>query len=96
MKQAEILAILKAYKVASRERYSIQKLGIFGSAATNTMTDQSDVDVVVVLAEPDLLILSGIKQELEEQLQLPVDVIRLRSRMNPFLKKRIENGAIFV
>jgi predicted nucleotidyltransferase len=54
------------------------------------------VDVVVELERPDLLLLVGIKQELEELLQRPVDVVRYRERMNPFLKKRILRDAVYV
>jgi predicted nucleotidyltransferase len=60
------------------------------------MVDTSDVDVVVEIARPDLLTLVGIKQELEELMRLPVDVVRYRERMNPFLKGRIEQEAIYV
>ena len=60
------------------------------------MTEESDVDVVVELSRPDLFALIGIKQELEELLQCPVDVLRYRETMNPFLKKRIEQDAIYV
>jgi predicted nucleotidyltransferase len=60
------------------------------------MTDDSDVDVVVVLAKPDLLTLVGIKQELEGILERQVDIVRYRDRMNAFLKQRIEQEAIYV
>ncbi|MEE8389473.1 MAG: nucleotidyltransferase domain-containing protein, partial [Anaerolineae bacterium] len=60
------------------------------------ITDVSDVDVVVELDRPDLLILVGIKQELEESLQRSVDVVRYRERMNAYLKRRIEQEAVYV
>jgi hypothetical protein len=44
----------------------------------------------------DLFNLIGIKQDLEEQLHLPVDVISYRLNMNPFLKGRIDTEAIYV
>jgi predicted nucleotidyltransferase len=37
-----------------------------------------------------------IKQELEELLQRPVDVVRYRENMNRFLKQRIERDAVYV
>jgi predicted nucleotidyltransferase len=54
------------------------------------------VDVVVELGQPDLLSLVGIKQELEELLHRPVDVVRYRERMNAYLKRRIEQEAVYV
>jgi predicted nucleotidyltransferase len=40
--------------------------------------------------------LIGIKQELEEQLHCPVDIIRYREKMNSFLKRRIDHEALYV
>jgi len=40
--------------------------------------------------------LIGIKQELEEQLHKPVDIVRYRDQMNAFLKQRIDQEAVFV
>jgi hypothetical protein len=51
---------------------------------------------VVELEQPDLLLLIGVKQELEELLHLPTDVIRYRERMNAYLKQRIDQEAIYV
>ncbi len=54
------------------------------------------MDVVVELEDPDLLILVGVKQELEELLRVPTDVVRYRDEMNPYLKRRIDQEAIYV
>ena len=34
--------------------------------------------------------------DLEENFQRHVDIVRYRDKMNPFLKKRIENEAVYV
>jgi predicted nucleotidyltransferase len=60
------------------------------------MTEGSDVDVVVMLGNQDLFNLIGIKQDLEEQLQIPVDIVSYREKMNPYLKRRIDSEAIYV
>ena len=60
------------------------------------VTKESDVDVVVQLAKPNLLVLSALQQELQESLKIHVDVIRLRETMNPFLKDQISQEAIYV
>lgn len=59
------------------------------------MHEASDVDVVVELGVPDLLILVGIKQDLEEILSRPVDIVRYRDHMNAFLRDRIEREAVY-
>jgi predicted nucleotidyltransferase len=51
--------------------------------------------VVVELENPDLFNLIGIKQELEERFCCPVDIIRYREKMNGFLKRRIDQEAVY-
>lgn len=96
MKRAEILRTLQEYKRNNGEKYGVKKIGIFGSAARETMDEFSDLDIVVDLREQDLFSLIGIKQELEERLNKKVDVVSYRPRMNPFLKQRIDHEAIYV
>ena len=96
MRREEILRILASFRESKRDEFGIVRIGVFGSVARDEMADDSDVDVVVEIARPDLLTLVGIKQELEELLHLPVDVVRYRDRMNPFLKERIEQEAVYV
>ena len=96
MDQADILVSLKKYKEVNREKYGIQSMGLFGSAARDTMNAESDIDIVVTLNVPDLFVLIGIKQDIEEEFGRPVDIVRKRDNMNQFLKERIEREAIYV
>ena len=96
MSQHEILEVLARFQRNEGATYHIRRIGLFGSAARTQLTPESDVDVVVELAEPDLLALVGIKQELEALLARSVDIVRYRERMNQFLKQRIEQEAIYV
>ena len=96
MQRDEILRVLAQFRDRRAKEFGITRIGIFGSLARGEATDASDVDVVVELERPDLLLLVGIKQELEELLQRPVDVVQYRERMNPFLKKRILRDAVYV
>jgi len=96
MQRDEILRALAQFRDRRAKEFGITRIGIFGSLARGEATDASDVDVVVELERPDLLLLVGIKQELEELLQRPVDVVRYREQMNPLLKKRIDREAVYV
>ncbi|HEX7927994.1 MAG TPA: nucleotidyltransferase domain-containing protein [bacterium] len=96
MTRDDAIQALSRFKSANQARYAIRRLGLFGSGARDTGTDRSDLDVVVELAEPDLFHLIGIKQDLEAQLHCPVDVVRYRQDMNPFLKDRIDREAVYV
>jgi len=96
MKRDDILRTLVRFRDTKQDEFGIVRIGVFGSVARDDITDTSDVDVVVELDRPDLLTLVGIKQELEESLHRPVDVVRYRERMNAYLKRRIEQEAVYV
>lgn len=68
----------------------------FGSYAREQNTESRDVDIVVTTATPDPFNIVHIKEDLEEYLKMSVDIVRLRSRMNPYLKSRIEKEAVYV
>ena len=95
MEQIDIIKILRQFKDENQKKYSILAIGIFGSAARDSLKNQSDIDVVVELGNPDLFNLIGIKQELEERFRCSVDVVRYRDKMNGFLKHRIDQEAVY-
>jgi predicted nucleotidyltransferase len=95
MRNAELISVLNQYKVSCQAKYGIKRLGLFGSAARGTTTDQSDIDIVVELEKQDLFFMIGIKQDLEEQLGSKVDIVSYRPAMNPFLKRRIDKEAVY-
>lgn len=96
MKRNDILRTLVRFRNLKQDEFGIVRIGVFGSVARDEITDISDVDVVVELDRPDLFTLVGIKQELEELLHRSVDVVRYRERMNAYLKRRIEQEAVYV
>ena len=95
MKRDDIIEALRRFKKGNQRKYRIEKIGIFGSFARGDMNTESDIDVVVLLEKQDLFNLIGIKQDLEEQLGLPVDVVSYREKMNDYLKRKIEDEALY-
>ena len=91
-----ILKQLRRIKPDLEQRYGVTKIGIFGSFARNEIREDSDVDVVVEMREPDLFYMVHIKEALEESFKMPVDVIRYREMMNSRLKARIDREAVYV
>jgi predicted nucleotidyltransferase len=91
-----VVSIISQFKTENLKRYGIKKIGIFGSLASESASPTSDIDVVVELDKPDMFCLIGIKQDLEILLGKPVDIVRYRENMNEFLKKRIDNDAVYV
>ncbi|MDY0343116.1 MAG: nucleotidyltransferase family protein [Lentimicrobium sp.] len=51
-KREEILSKLKELKPILLEEYNVKKIGLFGSFADNTQTEQSDIDILVELEKP--------------------------------------------
>jgi len=95
MEKTDIILILQQVKDENHKKYSILSIGVLGSAGRGTPKDQSDIDVVVELGNPNLFNLIGIKQELEERFRCSVDVVRYRDNVNGFLKSRIEQEAVY-
>lgn len=91
----EILYQLRQMKKYLKERYGIQKIGVFGSVARNNADSESDIDIVVEM-EPNLFLRAGLKAELEKHFGQKVDVVRYRKSMKKSLKKRIDNESIYV
>ena len=95
MIKTEILEILHNYKKEFAAQYGILQIGIFGSVARGEVCKDSDVDVVVRISKPDLFMLVGIKNELEERFQRTVDIVLYSENMNQFLKKRIDAESVY-
>ena len=96
MSRSEVIKILKEFKYKHSDKYGILVIGLFGSVARDEVAKESDVDVVIKMEKQYLFKMIGIKQDLEEILHVPVDIISYREKMNPFLKKRIDKEAIYV
>jgi hypothetical protein len=94
--QSELRARLKAFKEQHTERFHLRALGYFGSYARNEADAESDVDIVFDTDTPNLFRTVVMKQDLEELLGRPVNVVRLRECMNPRLRDRIMREALYV
>ncbi|MCF6243732.1 MAG: nucleotidyltransferase domain-containing protein [Sulfurovum sp.] len=96
MKREIALDILRQYKTDNLDKYGILSMGIFGSVARDEAQNSSDVDVCIQTKVPNMFNIIHIKDELQTLFSTKVDIIRVRDKMNPFLKKRIEKDAIYV
>ncbi len=95
-KRDEVLNSLNRLKKHFSKQYGVSEIGIFGSLARNENTERSDVDIVIKMEKPDLFYLVHIKEELETEYSSKVDIVQYRETMNPFLKKRIDQEAVYV
>jgi hypothetical protein len=96
MKRDDILAILREFKRDYAEKYGILEIGVFGSTARDEAGEDSDVDICIKTKTPNPFALVHIKEEIEEMVRKHVDIVRVRDKMNPFLRERIEKEGRYV
>ncbi len=93
---AQILAQLRALKPDLYNRYRVNDLALFGSAARGTHTPVSDIDVLVDFNESATLFeLVGLGQYLEEHLHCKVDIVPRRS-LRPEIRENVLREAVSV
>jgi predicted nucleotidyltransferase len=92
----QVIDFLSRHKSLFAQQFYVNKIGIFGSYAKGLAGEESDIDIVVEQSKPDLFCLIGVKQVIEEGLGVKADVVRIREKMNPVLKRRIEQDVIYV
>ena len=80
---------MSSRRATNRQRYQLQRIGLFGSTARNQATTTSDIDVWVELDPLTPFATVHLKHELGQLLQRPIDLVRLRKRMNPELRAAI-------
>jgi uncharacterized protein len=88
--------LLAMFKERHGKEYRLRSLGYFGSYAHNAAKPASDVDIVFDTDAPNLFMTAMMKQDLEELLGCPVDVLQLRGLTNLRLKARIEKEEVYV
>ena len=92
MNTSDAIDILRKFKVNFADKYGIKTLGLFGWFARKQQKETSDLDVVVILEEPDFFTLVVIKEELEKLTNYKVDVVNFRESF----KTNILKDAMFV
>lgn len=89
-----VLYQLRLHQADWRRRFHVVEMGLFGSVARGDARPDSDLDVWVQMDPLTPYGVVHLKQELEALLQRPVDLVRLRDRMAPSLRQRIESEGI--
>ena len=69
---------LKEFINSISEKYDLKKVIMFGSRASGTNRNDSDIDLLVEYNTPTVSIFKtvGLMQEIEERFNLPVDIVR--------------------
>ena len=83
---SEYISIIRSFSDVIRSQFGVTSLRLFGSVARDEQTDNSDIDVCVVM-KPNLILHIRLKRFLEELLECNVDIIREHKNMNEILKR---------
>lgn len=75
-------------------RFTVVRIGVFGSFARDGANPESDVDILVELAKPTFDNYMDLKFMLEDLLQRPVDLVMADS-IKPRLKPIIEREVVY-
>jgi uncharacterized protein len=78
-KQKEIENKLKNLKPILSERYSVERIGYFGSYSRNEQTNKSDLDILVEFRKPICWDFFDLQDFLESELKIKVDLISIRA-----------------
>jgi len=96
LNKEQILHFLTQHKQDFFTKYQISDMALFGSYARGENTKDSDIDIAIETKLSDYFKLYDFKEELEKQFHTKVDIVRLREKMNPSLKKRIVSEGVYV
>jgi hypothetical protein len=94
LRSDEILGFLKQHKQDLEARFSVRRIGLFGSVLHGSASDRSDVDILVELAHPTFDHYMDLKFFLEDKLGRPVDLV-LADSLKPRLKPIITREAAY-
>jgi len=90
----DVVKKLAAVRRELKERFSVRRIGVFGSCARGDEGPESDVDIIAELAEPTFDNYMNLKFRLEDVLQRPVDLV-MADTVKPRLKPIIEKEVIY-
>jgi len=92
LKRDEILDFLKQHKKDLETRFSVRRIGLFGSVLHGSAGEKSDVDILVELANPTFDHYMDLKFFLEDRLGMPVDLVladSLKPRIKPIITREV-------
>jgi len=92
----DIKSKLKEIMPFLREKYNVDKIGIFGSFARGEQNEGSDVDILVeFIGSMTLFRFVDLKRFLEERLNIDVDLVT-KNGLKPIIKDDILSETIYI
>ena len=93
--KTNILNYLKEHYSEFKNKYNVEKIGLFGSYARDEATENSDIDIFVKM-KPSLFDMVAIKEQIENDLDRKVDIVREHKNIKPIFLKMIQKDLIYV
>lgn len=90
-----ILDFFANHKDELREKYSLVKVGLFGSYAKGSATPQSGIDIYAEFEDKQFRNIAGAWNYFEEAFGTKIDLLYPHKNMRPSLKKNIEHEVIY-
>ena len=92
--KTNILNYLKEHYSEFKNKYHVEQIGLFGSYARDEATENSDIDIFVKM-KPSLFDMVAIKEQIENDLDKKVDIIRENKNIKPIFLKMIQKDLIY-
>jgi len=88
----DVLTFLRGQREVLETRFSVVRIGLFGSVVRGTAGEDSDIDVLVALAQPTFDHYMDLKFFLEDQTGRSVDLVMeesLKPHIAPFVRQEV-------
>ena len=92
LKRQDIMDFLSRNKQELSERFSVRRIGLFGSCLRNVADEQSDIDILVELDQPSFDHYMDLKFYLEDNFNCPVDLVladSVKPRLRPIIRREV-------
>lgn len=93
--KTNIINFLSSHKQELEDRFSITKIGLFGSYARDCANKDSDIDIAIESQKKDFFLREELREYLESNLKKSVDIGYLDS-IRKYYKNKIEKDIIYV
>ena len=94
MTKTFVLNFLSSHKQLLKEKYDVERIGLFGSYATDNQKESSDVDIIVQMPS-DFDKYYDLKEFLETNLKKTVD-LGLEKNLRKLVENKVKNEIIYV
>ncbi len=95
MTKEYILDFLKTNKQLLNDKYSVTKIGLFGSYVRDEAKEDSDIDLAIETTKKDFFIRDDLREFLELHFKLKVDLGYIEN-FRLFYKEKIDKEIIYV